>query len=200
MNYGEELAFWYLRFNGFFPIVDFVLHQEGRDNAIQNQPRTTDCDVLAIRLPHVKEAIGGCGGDWHKLFDEHIRKQAMIAVICQVKAGRGSKFTFTEDYMQRCVERFGIFESAEECADTARKLMKSNTVEMEVSPKAGNKLVIMKLLVSKCEAQGSEHITLAEIRDFIRGRFRRYPLSKCPDWHFFPSSLIQNIGDEVSDC
>ncbi len=26
MNYGETLAYWYLRLNGFFPLRNFVLH------------------------------------------------------------------------------------------------------------------------------------------------------------------------------
>lgn len=44
MNYGEELAYWYLRFNGFFPISNFVVH---RSSGIK---RTSDVDVLAVLL------------------------------------------------------------------------------------------------------------------------------------------------------
>ena len=27
MNFAEQLVYWYLRLNGYFPITNFVLHQ-----------------------------------------------------------------------------------------------------------------------------------------------------------------------------
>lgn len=47
-NYGEELAYWYLRLNGFFPITDFVFH---------TIPYYADADILAVRPPNVREEI-----------------------------------------------------------------------------------------------------------------------------------------------
>jgi hypothetical protein len=49
MNYGEELAYWYLRLNGFFPISNFVVHRS------LDVPNTSDVDVVAVRPPHVFE-------------------------------------------------------------------------------------------------------------------------------------------------
>ncbi len=51
-NYGEELAYWYLRLNGFFVLDNFVYHRTKHN-------RDGDADLLAIRLPNVKEPIGG---------------------------------------------------------------------------------------------------------------------------------------------
>lgn len=46
MNYGEELTYWYLRLNGFFPISRYMIHrtEEGR--------HPSDRDLLAVRFPH----------------------------------------------------------------------------------------------------------------------------------------------------
>ena len=48
MNFGETLAYWYLRLNGFIPMRNFVLHRAG----IQ-APQSADTDLLAIRFPGV---------------------------------------------------------------------------------------------------------------------------------------------------
>ena len=57
MNYGETLAYWYLRFNGFFLIQNFVLHPladgEGSDK------QAADIVLLAVRFPYVYEETGG---------------------------------------------------------------------------------------------------------------------------------------------
>ena len=58
MNYGEELAYWYQRLNGFFPLSNFVVH---RSASIQY---TSDVDALAVRPPHVYEEVGGRPEDW----------------------------------------------------------------------------------------------------------------------------------------
>jgi hypothetical protein len=59
VNYGEALTYWYLRLIGFFPMTNFVLHRL-RESHGQN----ADADLLAIRLPHVYEKIGGEHDDW----------------------------------------------------------------------------------------------------------------------------------------
>ena len=38
-NYGEELAYWYLRLNGFFLIENFVIHNQEHENG-------SDVDML----------------------------------------------------------------------------------------------------------------------------------------------------------
>jgi hypothetical protein len=57
VNHAEEAAFWYLRLNGFFAITNFVVH------ASREVFHTSDCDVLAVRLPFVYEEIGGSEDD-----------------------------------------------------------------------------------------------------------------------------------------
>ena len=33
MNFAEQLVYWYLRLNGFFPITNFVLHHGAEQNS-----------------------------------------------------------------------------------------------------------------------------------------------------------------------
>lgn len=58
-NYGETVAYWYLRLNGFFPLTRFVLHRNEETIA-----HSADCDLLAIRMPHTYEVVGGNKIDW----------------------------------------------------------------------------------------------------------------------------------------
>jgi len=58
MNYGETLAYWYLRLNGFFPLKNFVMHMP------EERTQHSDCDLLAVRFPLVSEDVGGGPDDW----------------------------------------------------------------------------------------------------------------------------------------
>lgn len=58
-NYEEELAYWYLRLNRFFVIDNFIYHRTENN-------RTGDADLIALRLPYVKELKGGTLGDWDR--------------------------------------------------------------------------------------------------------------------------------------
>src|SRR5947209_243595 len=96
MNYGEEIAYWYLRLNGFFPITNFVIHRSSRVT------QTSDCDLLALRTPNVYEEIGGTPEDWDAdlaKFLDFDRKT--IGVICEVKTGR---YALNEIFRPRHVE------------------------------------------------------------------------------------------------
>ena len=55
MNYGETLAYWYLRLNGFIPMRNFVLHP----SVNATDKNSADSDLLAVRFLHVYEEIGG---------------------------------------------------------------------------------------------------------------------------------------------
>ncbi len=69
MNFTEELVSWYLRFNGFFPIDNFVLHaircQCGKGSFDKHN---ADSDVIAIRPRSVMEIINGHPLKWAEEF------------------------------------------------------------------------------------------------------------------------------------
>ena len=55
MNFAEELVYWYLRLNGFFPITNFVLHRdegypsgEGRGGALSGGCGLVDGWLLPV--------------------------------------------------------------------------------------------------------------------------------------------------------
>ncbi len=81
MNYGEGLAYWYLRLNGFFPLRNFVVHRHS------GHRRRSDVDVLAVRPPQVYEEIGGQQGDWDPFLAATVPLNRFLCVICDVKTG-----------------------------------------------------------------------------------------------------------------
>lgn len=50
---SEQLAYWYLRLNGFLTIENFVVHPDTGDS------QRTDVDILAVRFPHRSELALG---------------------------------------------------------------------------------------------------------------------------------------------
>ena len=79
-NRFELLATWYLRFNGYFTVPDFVVHKDYR-----NRPGGTDADVLAVRFPH------SCEYQRRFEFDHDpdlvTADKKIDLVICEVKKG-----------------------------------------------------------------------------------------------------------------
>jgi hypothetical protein len=73
-NYGEELAYWYLRLNGFFTINNLVLHHN-------SEGRTSDADILAERFPYVHEEVGGGEGDWDDSLLRNFNDNKTIAFV-----------------------------------------------------------------------------------------------------------------------
>ncbi len=55
-NY-ERFVRWYLRFNGYFTIENFIIHNPERisDGLVGNY---TESDILAVRMPYSTEVVG----------------------------------------------------------------------------------------------------------------------------------------------
>ena len=81
MNYGEKLGYWYLRLNGCFPLVDFVMHS---GSALKY---SSDCDLLAVRPPFVFEEIGGQPADWDPYLSPLFTDGCTLGIICEAKTG-----------------------------------------------------------------------------------------------------------------
>src|SRR5688572_18351639 len=103
MNYGEAIAYWYLRLNGFFPITNFVIHHSSKVR------HSSDCDVLAIRLPFVYEEIGGNEDDWDESLSKELGFDHTIGVICEVKTGAYRlENIFRPEYIAYSIARLGF--------------------------------------------------------------------------------------------
>lgn len=210
MDYAESLGYWYLRLNGFFPITNFVLHQP------KGEGQSTDCDVLAVRLPHVAETISNDPAnvvrwdeDFFKKFDIDLAKDT-LGVITSVKSGGYSvkevEEWFDTERLFYSVHRIGLVPQAE--VDAVVAVLKGSPLA-----RRGN-TVILKLLVDtethrrKAEANRKKRkgawlqITLEEIDAFIKDRFNNYKKHKSGARMYFHDSLIQylawqcNLGGE----
>lgn len=77
---AEDLAYWYLRLNGFLSIQNFVVHPD------QGRNQETDVDLMAVRFPFRAENLTRPMKD-DKYF---IRHKTPYIVFAEVKAGRCS--------------------------------------------------------------------------------------------------------------
>lgn len=190
MNYGETLTYWYFRLNGFFPVMDFVLHGENGTAS-----RSADCDLLAIRHPHVYEDVGGRHDDWDIKFNElgiDLRNKIVGAII-EVKTGeytasthRNIETSFSGRRLKYAINRFGFWPQPES-EDISHRLQTLPHI-------VHDRYCILKLAIADAP-QNREHpywhlMTLEEVDAFIFRRFEFYQ-QKFPDRHFFPSDLMQ---------
>lgn len=185
-NYGEELAYWYLRLNGFFPIGNFVAH---KSIAVKYRG---DVDLIGVRLPYVYEEVGGKPDDWDSNLLALFKPNLAIGVICEVKTAGFDKI-FREEIVKYSVGRFGFSQDSEEIAKGVSK--KALTI-------VSNTYQIAKILFSNQPGeerieQSEEffHISLAYIRKFIKARTARYPKEKYAARMFFDSVLVQELID-----
>ena len=134
MNYGETLAYWYLRLNGFFPLKNFVLRssrREERPTQSESYIQGADCDLLAVRFPYVYEEVGGQPwngenikgreGDWDPRFRNwgFSLETEITGLIVEVKTGdlgNRSKLvdalkSFRGERVKAAIQRRGMFEN-----------------------------------------------------------------------------------------
>ncbi|GKS11922.1 hypothetical protein YDYSY3_29220 [Paenibacillus chitinolyticus] len=187
LNYGEELAYWYLRFNGFFLIDNFVLHMS--DSRLG---RSSDSDLLGIRLPHVFEEIGGQANDWDEHLFGQIDGNKKICLICEVKTGGfDPDRIFSRNHLEKAVGRFGISPNFQYHIN-------------EVSENAVTPIedfLVVKVLFSRKKENPREdciHIKLNHVKNFLKRRLNKYIDRKFNDRMFFPSPLIQYMAWEES--
>jgi hypothetical protein len=201
-NFGETMAYWYLRLNGFFPLPNFVLHR----TAIL--PRTADCDILAVRFPFAYEQIGGQSADWDTWFFEECGlslNSSIIGLIVEVKTGyednpqrlvAAVNRAFAVDRLSYAIQRLGFWPperamEVAECLSTERLYVESH------KQTAANSVVV-KLLISTYFPDSDEvppcfQMSLQHVEDFICTRMEVYKDRKYRDRMFFPSDLIQHL-------
>lgn len=77
--HSEQLAYWYLRLNGFLTIANFIVHPD------QGNRQETDVDVLGVRFPYRAENLDRPMKD--DIHFSRIREKSYIA-IAEVKTAR----------------------------------------------------------------------------------------------------------------
>lgn len=180
-NFGEELVYWYLRFNGFFTLNNFVLHHN-------SSGRASDTDLLAVRFPYVYEETGGREDDWDINLFSQIDQSKIIGLICEVKTGLNfnSNEIFKDYNLYKAIGRFGFVDNLNE---RHTELIHSASISVE-------NYQIYKVLISrKREASRSDciHLRLFDVKKFLNQRIQKYADRKYGDRMFFNSSLMQYL-------
>src|SRR4051812_46536753 len=81
----ELLVRWYLRFNGYLGVENFVIHETVEGGNVQRG----ETDVLAVRFPHSREDPGFALHTHPKLLDEEAVRDALTDfVVAEVKGRR----------------------------------------------------------------------------------------------------------------
>lgn len=209
MNYGETLVYWYLRFNGFFPLRNFVLHSSRREEQPTQEEsyiQGADCDLIAVRFPHVYEEVGGQPGDkagesdWDSRFNTwgFSLKAEVIGLIVEVKTGNldhsrelsNALTSFRRERIKADIQRMGIFDKQDVENNWIENLSKHAVFPV---PGENTSYRIGKLLVSRQNIKSDQvlTITLKDIDDFIEKRIQKYKDRKNRDRILFPDDLLQ---------
>lgn len=200
MNYGETLAYWYLRLNGFIPMTNFVLHAPDERNKYNS-----DTDILAVRFRHSFEVVGGQRGDFDiKRFDRWGLKifDATVCVIAEVKTGTYKKSNinqaFSRGRLLYAIRRIGILSpnASEEAA---------SELEDEVAVRHGD-IQFAKVLFHNPKFAPSPtsegrlalkpyfKLSLDDANQFIMRRMKNYKDHKGVARMLFPGDLIQFLA------
>ncbi len=204
MNYGESLAYWYFRLNGFIPMMNFVLHEPDKDTKYNS-----DSDLLAVRFPYVYEDIGGKPEDWdNDRFAawglDHGRSTVLL--ICEVKTGKYKKSavnnSFKQDRLRYAIMRLGAM-PLDMVDGAVRELLDSPVISRDVF---GRPFTVAKVLLHVAKNRPGENdewalpltpchvIDLSEALRFIHARMKKYAEPKGASRMFFPGDLIQFLA------
>ena len=195
-NYAEQLAYWYLRLNGFFPLENYVYHRISGEGS---RTFNADADLLAIRPPHYYEEIPHLerntrghedilrvplvSDDWMRELDGR-----WVGVIVEVKGSEQVgveeiRNAFTPSRLIVAIQRMGLITDIDSAVDT---LSQQSRYEAQT-------VAIIKLAFSQTVFSESwETITLSQADSFIVHRMtsaQNY-LAKSGSRYFFPSELI----------
>jgi len=187
MGLTEELAYWYLRFNGFFLINNFVIHRT------QSIKYSSDIDLLGVRFPYVFEKIGGKTEDWDINLINNFNPQKILGVICEVKTGGYDiNKIFHKRYLKYAIERFGFIPNI---SDYSEKVI--NRAVTDIS----DKFQIGKILIANEVPQKRQDlifISITKAREFLEARLMKYIEQKNQDRLFFDSNCLAEFIDRIN--
>jgi hypothetical protein len=198
-NYAEELVYWYLRLNGFFPLANFVYHRLPRvgGHGIYN----ADADILAIRPPFYRETIFSGEQERELLSDGWLQvlEGKWVGLIGEVKGspnvtGEAVERAFSVERLRVAVMRLGLLPT-EMVENAANELSDRNQFEAGEN----NEIIFLKVLFADVLAHNQNVMhsylwftkNLREMDDFIRQRIQQFPEPKSGGRYFFPSSFFQ---------
>jgi hypothetical protein len=200
-NYAEELVYWYLRLNGFFPMTNFVYHRLPRQD--EHGTYNADADILAIRPPYYKETIFSgeseknlISDDWLQAFDGK-----WVGLIGEVKGSRNVPLeqvtrAFSPERLRVAIMRLGLL-PGKDINGAVDDLSHENQHEFGEK----REIILLKVLFADTPTYPPDVMNsylwkikdLKEIDRFIRLRINQFPDPKSGGRYFFPSSFFQYI-------
>jgi hypothetical protein len=174
---AEILAEWYLRFNGYFPLPNFILHDAGLER--QKGEQLTEADVLAVHLPHTREIIRGKGYEFevepHR--DLNVKRGLMDFVIVEVSSEEcklnwlQEDDTINREFLKYILRRFGWWKE-DTVSSISRTLSTEKYWESDEESNRGTKERIRVLSIGPSRSadslEGLIEITFVDILDFLK--------------------------------
>ncbi len=166
----KKFVSWYLRFNGYFTIDNFVVHAADDPNRIRRgiiAPHT-ETDTIALRMPYSVEIAGNLRIANHQVLVDG-QNERFDVVIAEVKSGnenRPNSVWRTKNLapIKYLVRFIGLFDEPK-IDEVVKKLGEHYYFENEKNPNA-----VYRFLhdVNQCYAnRGVKFITFAEIAQFL---------------------------------
>lgn len=182
-NYGEELVYWYLRLNGFFPIPNFVMH----DKVVKRRGET---DFLAIKPANAKEIVDGVKLEFdEKLLesvemDEEDYSSKKLFVMAEVSLSsnvseKDVKRKFLEDIIKYNLQRLGI----------DREIGIDEIFNLPYLKKESYAVAKLFFLDANLTSEVAIVIPFSDAKTFVEKRMGA-PFKKS-GWDLFPSNVIQ---------
>ncbi len=170
MNRAEIISAWYLRINGFFLIQNFVVHRQ------DNNSRSTEIDLLALRPPYVFEEAGGQAENWDPALISPEDQQRFVAVICEVRRGNtyDPHSIFRPREVMYAINRFGVIKKTEAFTTVSELIHRAR---YNVTPS----FQIRKLLIGdvlKTTVPPCDFMLFNDAYAFFRARADRYRTEK----------------------
>jgi len=212
----EELTRWYLRFNGYLSIENFIIHEPAPD--AETVPQGAEIDTVAVRFPFSREVISaGHEKDVirHELL-EPIARDSIECVIAEVKGGNrvrlNSIWRDDDDHPDLSLERLkylirwlGCFPDEETITSVASRLQRDRRAE------DGNYSLRLILFTWRATPQGLPQgiavITFEQIMRFIvRSRANSWlelgigTRSRHPQWSELVNGLWAIAGPEGGEA
>jgi hypothetical protein len=164
----DSVAEWFLRLNGFFTILNFVVHPV---HAKEGTRQRTDADVLGVRFPHRQEVVGG-----EPLTDDaafHNLQRPMLAIaevktrVCKLNG----PWTRQRDENVENVLRALGYVAPTLVAAVSASLYQSGRFE---SSEFEARLLCFGASTSDRLPTGALQFTWAEVLRFIHGRYQTF--------------------------
>jgi hypothetical protein len=164
----DSLAEWFLRLNGFFTVLNFVVHPA---STAEGTLQRTDADVLGVRFPDRREVVGGVALRDHTLFANSARTQMVIAEVTAGTCKLNGPWTRSEDQnVDHVIRSMGCVRD-EEVSSLSRALYRTGHFE---SGHFAATLICFGTRVSSRLPESVNQITWAEVFGFVYDRYQEF--------------------------